>query len=141
MNLNEATQILKNEGYDILLENDRYGRSRLNVENIDKLAESIKRLNKLLPILSNTYREIKSEFGTTISDLHIELSPALLGLIDAQILFTTRNGRVVEIRESIESTQERHDGAIYVGNASTAPSFIGQWKTYPDLIRTIKYWS
>lgn len=140
MNLNEAMQILKNEGYDILLENDRYGRSRLNVENIDKLAESIKRLNKLLPILSNTYSIIKSEFGTTISDLHIELSPALLGLIDTQILFT-RNGRVVEITESIKSTQERHDGAIYVGNASTAPSFIGQWKTYPDLIKTIKYWT
>lgn len=140
MNLNEALKELKNEGYDILLENDRYGRTRINIENIDKLTESIKRLNKLLPILSNTYKEIKSEFGTTISDLHIELSPALLGHIDAQILFT-RNGRVVEIRESIETTQERHDGAIYVGDAKTKPSFIGQWKTYPDLIRVINYWT
>lgn len=141
MNLNEAKQVLKENGYNVINE-DITTRKHLRLDDITQLAETIKTLTGQLPLIKRTYEVLRTKFGRLITDLHIELKPRVTTGDKATAYIQFKKGnRTFEIEDDSTGNPDRHDGAINVGTGNESPRFIAQWKTYEDLVRIITMWS
>lgn len=140
MNLNEAQKILGENGY-IVINEDITTRKHLRLDDITQLAETIKKLTSQLPLIKRTYEVLRTKFGRSITDLHIELKPMVtIGDKATAYIQFKKGNRTFEIEDDPTGNPDRHDGAINIGTGNESPRFLAQWKTYEDLVRIITNW-